>query len=166
MLIVEGLDSIKEFKPDLKLLLDIGPPPSLFKVNPRNIKGKDWWDIERKKAYTASQWRCGACGCQPETPLEAHEIYRIDFKTQRVYLKKIVALCDTCHWFVHRNVHFNRRQDKAKMLRIYNQITKTLKDAKLQLPKTNFYNYPHDKWRLVLDKKLYAPVFDENISYL
>jgi len=94
--------------PRPEILLHPSIPTSLFGVNPRTIKGKQWWDIERKLAYAKHGFCCMACGSVKESEwnisrnvLHAHESYDINFETGCVRLKEIVALCPICHDFIH-----------------------------------------------------------------
>jgi len=81
-------------------------PKALNGVNPRTIKGKGWWDKQRKAVYKQNNYHCFACGvwekkARPNPWLDAHEIYRVSTKTGRVTLKEIVAICPACHKFIH-----------------------------------------------------------------
>lgn len=81
-------------------------PKPLHGVNPRSIKGKAWWDEVRQEAYAKNDYHCWACGTHKEKALyrnwlEAHESYKIDYQDGRVELEEIVALCHSCHNFIH-----------------------------------------------------------------
>lgn len=81
-------------------------PKPLHGVNPRSIFGRSWWDEKRKKAYNTFNNHCWACGTHKDESLyrqylEAHEDYDINWKTGKVKLKEIVALCHSCHNFIH-----------------------------------------------------------------
>lgn len=81
-------------------------PRALHTVNPRTILGKKWWDEQRQIAYAHHDYRCWACGVPKQNAefyhwLEAHEDYNYNWKTGRVELKEIVALCHSCHSFIH-----------------------------------------------------------------
>ena len=78
-------------------------PKPLHGVNPRSIKGKDWWDSERQKAYLSTNNHCISCGVHQSSAkfskrLEAHEDYTIDYKNGVVKINKIIPLC---HMFIH-----------------------------------------------------------------
>lgn len=75
-------------------------PPALHGINPRTIKGKDWWDYERRQAYAKNNWCCWCCGAG-STRLEAHEVYCYKpSKHEAVYLYA-TALCTDCHHSIH-----------------------------------------------------------------
>jgi len=81
-------------------------PRPLHTVNPRTICGRRWWDETRQRAYAKHDYRCYACGVPKQNAfyykhLEAHEDYDIDWETGKVELREIVALCHSCHNFIH-----------------------------------------------------------------
>lgn len=90
-------------------------------LNPRTIKGQEWWDWTRRKAYAENNYHCWACGGSddPYKPeLEAHECYDIDYGAGTLTFKEVVALCYSCHKFIHsghlRMMVVNRRIPKAQ----------------------------------------------------
>jgi len=92
--------------PNPKLLTHPQIPKPLHGTNPRSLLGKQWWDIQRAKAYIKHKDHCWACGVPKiEAPyhkwLEGHESYDINYKTGKVKLNEIVALCHSCHNFIH-----------------------------------------------------------------
>jgi hypothetical protein len=91
-----------------ELLLDTSLPFDLWNINPRTILGQKWWDIERKKAYARSDYKCMACGrgkedrlSQHHPYLDGHELYTRDYYYFTFRLKEIVALCHDCHAYIH-----------------------------------------------------------------
>lgn len=89
-----------------ELLASPNIPKPLHGVNPRTILGKTWWDYERQICYAKHNYCCYACGVPKQNAdffqhLEAHEDYDINWENGRVELKEIVALCHTCHNFIH-----------------------------------------------------------------
>lgn len=93
-------------KTDPKLLTHPNIPKPMHGLNPRTVMGKDWWDKVRKEAYAKYDNHCYACGRHKSQDeyhdwLEAHEDYKINYKTGEVKLVNIVALCHSCHNFIH-----------------------------------------------------------------
>ena len=89
-----------------ELLLHPSIPLALSGVNPRTIKGKEWWDTVRKVVYATNNHCCWACGVyQLDAPykhhLEAHETYTYDYEKFEAYPEEVVGLCRACHWFIH-----------------------------------------------------------------
>lgn len=81
-------------------------PKPLHEVNPRNIMGKEKWDVVRQEAYRSTDYHCIACGVHKldaKGPkwLEAHEFYNIDYEMGRVEIDRIIPLCHYCHNFIH-----------------------------------------------------------------
>lgn len=89
-----------------ELLLHPTIPKSLSGVNPRTIRGDEWWNKIRKIVYAENNQCCWACGRHKSEDhffawLEAHEWYEYDGETCVATLKEIVGLCHTCHRFIH-----------------------------------------------------------------
>ena len=89
-----------------ELLTHPNIPKPLHGTAPRTLLGKEWWDVKRQEAYRKNNYHCMACGQHKSQDrfhnwLEAHEDYTIDYKSGSVKLNRIVALCHTCHNFIH-----------------------------------------------------------------
>lgn len=81
-------------------------PKPVHGLNPRTIKGSDWWDKKRKEAYESNEFHCIACGVHKSQAdyhqwLEAHESYDINYETGKIKLIEIIPLCHCCHNFIH-----------------------------------------------------------------
>jgi len=92
--------------PDPSILLHPQIPKPLHLLNPRTILGKEWWDKNRQIAYLKYVFCCHACGINKYDAkyyqwLEAHEMYDIDYTTGKVEFVELVALCYSCHNFIH-----------------------------------------------------------------
>lgn len=170
MIELHDFDLSVKIKPtNPRILLDSGPPRALYKVNPRLILGKEWWDQARRKAYHDYCNCCAACGIS-NVKLEAHEMYKIDNKKGKVTIKDIVPLCSDCHSFVHQDLHRallkKRELTTDDVVRILKHGRKVLANAKLRYWKQdpNKGDIAHNDWRLVLLGKEYKPVFMKGVS--
>ena len=81
-------------------------PVELESIEVRNTITKDEWKQSCHDAYALNKFCCAACGVHSseaafKTHLECHEIYKMQ-PAQRVwqYVDNI-ALCHTCHNFIH-----------------------------------------------------------------
>lgn len=88
-------------------------PPCLGGVNPRTVKGREWWDTVRHPVYKENNYCCWACG-QYADPLHAHEAYEFDFESHTASLEEIVGLCIPCHRFIHIAMTFLRHRHLCK----------------------------------------------------
>lgn len=92
--------------PNPSLLLHPNIPKPLHGVNPRTILGQEWWDVQRRIAYEKFNFRCWGCGAKKGENLYSpylfgHEAYNINYETGEVVLEEIVALCYSCHNYIH-----------------------------------------------------------------
>lgn len=97
-------NSVFELHPEVLMHPNI--PKPLHEVNPRNIMGKERWDVVRQEAYRSTDFHCIACGVHKQDAkgpkwLEAHEFYNIDYAAGRVEIDRIIPLCHFCHNFIH-----------------------------------------------------------------
>ena len=88
------------WRPDPTILLQPGLVKPLHGMNPRTIRGQQWWDGERRAAYRSTGYRCLACAVT-NVQLEAHEQYAIDFAACRYRYERAVPLCHRCHQYIH-----------------------------------------------------------------
>lgn len=91
-------------------------PKALHGVNPRTIKKAAWWKRTRKASIDENNNHCWSCGVHADKAmyrkgiLEAHEAYNINWETGKVTLDEVVALCSTCHNFIHSGRLYARYQ--------------------------------------------------------
>jgi hypothetical protein len=116
-------------------------PEPLHGLAPREILGKEWWDVQRKAAYAASNNCCWACGIHKSEArfhqwLEAHESYRINYQEGTMEMVEIVALCHSCHNFIHSGrlglLWKSREATTQKVLYILQRGFKILQTAGLE----------------------------------
>ena len=157
---------VHTFEPELLLHPNI--PKPLHTVNPRTVMGQVWWDKVRRVAYKEKDYHCHACGVHKTNAkmpwLECHEVYKINYKTGRVVLKRLVALCPYCHSYIHSGF-LEVRLDRGDIDdRTYNDIIKHgdsvlkkggIKKSKMEPPR---HVAEWTKWHMVIDgKKYYSP---------
>lgn len=92
--------------PNYVILTHPNIPKALHGLNPRSLLGQEWWDNQRHAAYRKYGYRCWACGMpkgsDPFKPwLEGHESYQYDYRKGTARLVEVVALCHSCHSFIH-----------------------------------------------------------------
>lgn len=153
--------NIKPFKPRPELLTTGQAPKALYGVNPRSIMGEEAWDKLRKQVYRESLGRCACCGDNPEqAPMEAHELYDIDYEQARCYLVEVVAMCSLCHLVAHRDIHERSNHgSKTRLKKALYHCRDLLKQAKRRnSSKEN--KVPWYKWRLVWEGKEYPPIHE------
>lgn len=103
-------------------------PQPLYGLTPRSLKGSAWWDQVRQEAYKKYDFTCWACGVHKLEAkfhkwLEAHEYYVYDFGEGKVYYVGAVALCHSCHNFIHGGRMVNMlQQGKFKLDKYYEII--------------------------------------------
>jgi len=165
-----------------ELLLHPPIPRPLHGLNPRTIKGQNWWDKHRAKAFALNNHCCWACGVHKTEAykhryLEGHEVYDIDYKHGRARFKAIVGLCYSCHAFIHqarlsslletKQIPFLEYQhvidrgtallDTAGLLKEYKRMQSLIAGDASGL--VNDSAVPWSSWRLVIGGKAYPPKF-------
>lgn len=164
-----------------ELLMGDNIPAPMHGVAPRNILGANWWDRERRAAYKRTNYHCKACGVHKSEAkyhswLEAHEVYRIDYKRGRMFYKEAVPLCHFCHNYIHdgrlQALLGKGEIHHAKYAQIIRHGDKILREAGLQrLPRSEREKLLQisiargeiaewHMWRLVLNRKHYPPLWD------
>jgi hypothetical protein len=87
------------------LLLHPNIPKPLHGLAPRVLLGDVWWQQQKTEARKRSGNCCVICGISPKEAkyhqwLETHEVYNI-YSTGRVVFRTSIALCHSCHNFIH-----------------------------------------------------------------
>lgn len=154
------LDKIKNPKPlfrRLSLLESVSIPKPLHGLNPRTIKGKEWWDEERKKAIRKNNFCCHACGTYAR--LEGHEVYDILLKSGIAVYIETVSLCSKCH----RTVHLGLTIKQVGLMK-----AEKLKDRRRRLKSKYIIEKGEPswgKWKLIFEGKIYKPKFKNKIAW-
>jgi len=146
-------------------------PKPLHGLAPRTIKGQAWWDEVRQAAYRNANFKCEACGIPKEDAhyhkwLEAHEFYEYDYESCTATFLYLVALCHSCHNFIHSG-RMKALLDKGEMAQykydhIINHGEEVLAKAgliKVQ-PPTEVVDGAWKKWRLIFDGKEHRGQFE------
>lgn len=81
-------------------------PKPLHGLNPRSIKGKQWWDMNRQAVYKSTDYHCIACGVHKSKAkghqwLECHEYWNIMYEIGVCEVIALIPLCNYCHCFIH-----------------------------------------------------------------
>jgi len=152
-----------------EILLHPQIPKPLHGLSPRVIKGKEWWDRERQKAYKKSNYYCIACGVHKTEAkyhnwLEAHECYEFDYKKCTMKFIEAVALCNTCHSYIHAGRLQHLLDNHEISLKHYNEIIlhgdNIIIKAKLKIPSLqDDSNCEWAKWRLIIGRRKYKSKF-------
>jgi hypothetical protein len=145
-------------------------PKPLHGLAPRVILGDKWWNEQRKIAYAKNNYCCWACGIHQANAkyhqwLEAHEMYKYDYKKGSAELVEIVALCHSCHNFIHDGrmemMVQSGKLEKEKYEDIIEHGMLILVTNKIsrKSPKTTEIQQDWKKWHLVIDGKKYYSKF-------
>lgn len=166
-----GLDfSRPKLRPEILLLPQI--PKPLHGLNPRTILGQKWWDRTRMEAYRRQNYYCLACGVHKSQAkyhqwLEAHEVYEYDYKRGIGRCVEIVALCNSCHSYIHQGLlqmKAERGEISAKQYRdILAHGDRVLEDVppghRNEMPDSSQVQQDWTKWHLVLHGHAYKSKF-------
>jgi hypothetical protein len=157
-----------------ELLLGGNIPRPMHGLNPRTIKGQEWWDIQRQAAYERTNFHCLACGVHKSKAkyhqwLEAHEDYLIDYQKGRMRLLSINALCHSCHMFIH-DKFLEQQYLKGKITRneyydIINHGMAILKRHRLKFTRPPRSLTRWEDWRMVIDGKEYPPLWKDEKAW-
>jgi hypothetical protein len=106
-------------------------PATSFGANLRSALAAEQWDIIRKQVYSKAYNVCEICGeIGPKHPVEAHEIWQYNDKTNQQKLIGMIALCPNCHMCKHMGfARVSGKEDQAiKHFMKINKLSK--KEAK------------------------------------
>lgn len=160
-----------------EVLLQNNTVKPLHQVTPRNILGREWWDQTRQAAYEATDFHCIACGVPKRLAkwhpwLEGHEVYNINYRAGRMTYVETVALCHSCHCFIH-NGRLKALLDKGETTQekydaIMGHGALILKEAGLKKPRLDCGTRvaAWKDWRLILFGRQYPPLFKNYEEWL
>jgi hypothetical protein len=153
-----------EFQPRPELLLHPNVPKPLHGMSPRELLGDAWWDTVRQEAYRKAGYRCQACGvgkldAKYHKWLEAHETYIYDYRTGTATVDEIVALCHSCHNYIHsgrlRALFQAGKTTKAKYEDIRIHGDNLLSAHNLTFPESPTETAPWHEWKIVINGKIF-----------
>ena len=151
------------------LLFHPNIPKPMHGLNPRTLLGKAWWDKVRYSAYQENNYCCWACGTHKNDAefhqwLEAHECYDINYEMATMKMSKVVALCHSCHNYIHlgrlRHLANSGEITRRKFNTIIehgNKIVFRLKPPIVQPMNVNAWQ----EWRLIIDGVRYPGLFKD-----
>ena len=157
-----------------EILLHPNIPKPLHGMSPRVLFGKEWWDKKRQIAYAERDYHCWACGVHKTEAkyhqwLEAHECYSYNYKKCTLTMKEIVALCHSCHSYIHSGrLEVMRRKgevSEAKFKDIHAHGNRVLESVIVDGFKNPYIindEYGGDnwsKWKMIIDGKKYKAKF-------
>lgn len=151
----------KFLKPEL--LLHPSVPKYLSGVNPRTIRGQEWWDLVRKEVYAKNNHCCWACGTYQldalyEPLLDAHETYIYDYEKFEARPGEVVGLCRADHWFIH----FRRIRNPYIRKEVVIRGLRFLVDAGLPVPYWQHWLAGNCSWNWGEERYTDLQVQDEN----
>jgi hypothetical protein len=150
-------------------------PLPMHGMAPRIVLGQDWWDRERKAAFHRTCQHCVACGAGRKEPgrcqvLSGHECYAIDWERGRMTYVETVPLCERCHSFVHPG-YLEVRLVKGEISA--EEYAAIMVHGWSLLLAAKVVRIPHrgqaaawSRWRLVIDGKLYPPLYATRADWL
>lgn len=156
--------------PNPKYLTHPNVPKPLHGTNPRSVLGQEWWDIQRQEAYAKNDYCCWACGVHKSEAkyhqwLEAHESYDYNYRLGRAKLNEIIALCHSCHNFIHSGrlqMMVNKGEYSiSKQRDILEHGCAVLSEASLEQPRFDgdIKVARWEKWHIVIDGEKYYSKF-------
>lgn len=154
-----------------EILLHPNIPKPLHGMNPRSILGQEWWDQQRQIAYAKENFHCMACGVHKSKAkyhhwLEAHECYQFDYPAGIAIMIEIVALCHSCHNFIHSGkMRMDLRAGKISLGKYSDiiahgeKVLETIANRKNPFILNDQGYAEWEKWRLILEGKEYHSQF-------
>ena len=77
-------------------------PKTCWCHNVRSEVSPAQWDILRKQCYRNADYKCEICGgTGPDWPVECHEVWEYNDKSRTQILRRLIALCPSCHQVKH-----------------------------------------------------------------
>jgi hypothetical protein len=154
-----------------ELLQHLNIPKPLHGLNPRNILGQEWWDRQKQQARQIAKDCCAACGVHKSRAkyhkwLETHESFLIDYNKGTLTIVEYVALCHSCHAFIHDgllNIKLQKGEiSQAKFDDIMSHGNLILHRAGIEKPEyPDECNVKWQDWRLIFDGQESKPLWKD-----
>ena len=147
-----------------ELLLHPNVPKPLHGMSPRELLGDVWWNETRKTVYKNAKDECQCCGVHKQDAkyhkwLEAHETYSYDYKNGVATVTEIVALCHSCHAYIHSGLlqvlWTTGKISNEKYQDILSHGDKIIKESGLKRPERPTQIAEWSKWCIVIEGKKY-----------
>ena len=75
-------------------------PESTWHISLANLLSRPIWDTLRREVYSKASYICEICYAT-DCRVNCHEVWAWNDKTSVQTLKKLVCLCDDCHYIIH-----------------------------------------------------------------
>jgi hypothetical protein len=173
--------SIPTDKPELlfkrpEILLHPNIPRPLHGLAPRTLMPQKEWTELRRATYARNNYHCFACGVYREydkemlrfsdesgETLDCHEFYKIDYEKKTMELVELVALCKSCHAYVHsgrmQSMYDKGQLDEEDCWLIQSHGERVLWNGGLSFEQksidNNDYKEEWNEWRLIMNGKEY-----------
>ncbi|KAA0686396.1 hypothetical protein [Enterococcus faecium] len=149
----------------VKILTQPVVPYALHYQNPRGIMGKTKWNKLKKEYQNKANHHCMICkkyvSHKPGDWLELHEKYDYDFDRLIQKLTGYVAICHSCHMYIHQGLLGIQvqtgqvsKETARKIVDKGDLLLEQFNLKKIEYP--NRENFEKPNWKLEFEGELYS----------